>query len=159
MGPHNHFEARPAARLSTRTVCVTTHVLYNAVCGRFAKAAGFRRYTGPAVASCLGKWIKHHLLGDFVSDSNDELVSSLPDVTDKLPQPRITNTAPSPIYLSTINGAATSLGCLARTLGPATTGWLFRLGRDIGYIGLPFWALGAVAGMGLAVSYSLQDHP
>jgi len=39
------------------------------------------------------------------------------------------------------------------------TGWLFHLGHDVGCIGLPFWSLGAVAGMGLAVSYSLQDHP
>jgi hypothetical protein len=110
------------------------------------------------VALCLGEWVGYHLLGDFVRDSNDDLVSSLP-VADELPQSRITNTAPSPIYLARINGTAASLGCLARTLGPATTGWLFRLGRDIGYIGLPFWSLGAVAGMGLAVSYSLQDHP
>jgi hypothetical protein len=80
-------------------------------------------------------------------------------VTNELPQSRITNTAPSRIHLARINGMATSLSCLARTLGPATVGWLFRLGRNIGYIGLPFWCLAAVAGMGLAESYSLQDHP
>src|SRR5271156_1035580 len=69
---------------------------------------------------------------------------------------RITNTAPSPIYLSTINGAATSLGCLARTLGPAVSGMLFRLGLDVGSAGLAFWALGAVAGLGLVVSFTLR---
>ena len=75
------------------------------------------------------------------------------------PLARITNTAPSPLHLATINGTAASFGCLARTLGPVISGPMFRLGVNIGYVGLPFWTLGAVAGLGVAVSCVLQDHP
>ncbi|KAI9772141.1 MAG: hypothetical protein M1839_002553 [Geoglossum umbratile] len=69
----------------------------------------------------------------------------------------ITNSSPSPLYLATINGRAASLGCLARTLGPIVSGPLFRLGLRVGYIGLPFWALGGIAGVGLVVSYFSDD--
>jgi hypothetical protein len=71
---------------------------------------------------------------------------------------RVTNSAPSRIYLAVINGRAASLGCLARTLGPIISGPLFRLGLEVGYIGLPFWTLGAVASMGLAVSCFADDY-
>lgn len=74
------------------------------------------------------------------------------------PAYRITNTVPSPIYLATVNGAAASLGCLARTLGPAVSGPLFRLGLQTGYVGLPFWLLGAITGLGGIVSLYLVDH-
>lgn len=71
---------------------------------------------------------------------------------------RLTNTVPSPIYLATVNGAAASLGCLARTLGPAVSGPLFKLGLQIGYVGLPFWLLSVVTGLGGIVSLYLVDH-
>ncbi|KFY29274.1 hypothetical protein V493_02449 [Pseudogymnoascus sp. VKM F-4281 (FW-2241)] len=70
----------------------------------------------------------------------------------------IRNTVPSPIYLATVNGAAASLGCLARTLGPAVSGPLFRLGLQTGYVGLPFWLLGVVTGLGGIVSLYLVNH-
>lgn len=73
--------------------------------------------------------------------------------------PRITNSAPSPLHLATINGYAASLGCLARTLGPIVSGPLFRLGQEIGHIELPFWTLGGVAGLGVVLSVYLKDHP
>ncbi|KAH8816864.1 MFS multidrug transporter [Xylogone sp. PMI_703] len=71
----------------------------------------------------------------------------------------ITNTVPSPEQLAIVNGAAVSFGCLARTFGPAISGPLFRLGLEIGYIGLPFWLLGVVTCLGLTVSLCLRDHP
>ena len=82
MGTHNHCAARPSAQLSASTLCLTVSLLYNAICGRFAKVAGCRRHTSPAVALCLGEWVGYHLLGDFVRDSNGDFVSSLP-VTDE----------------------------------------------------------------------------
>lgn len=71
---------------------------------------------------------------------------------------RVTNKVPSSIYLATVNGAAASLRCLARTLGPAVSGPLFRLGLQTGYVKLPFWLLGAVTGLGGTVSLYLVDH-
>jgi hypothetical protein len=71
---------------------------------------------------------------------------------------RVKSTVSSPIYLATGNGAAASLGCLARTLGPAVSGPLFRFGLQIGYVGLPFWLLGVIAGLGGIVSLYLVDH-
>lgn len=72
---------------------------------------------------------------------------------------RITNTVSSPAHLATVNGAAASLGCLARTLGPLVSGLLFRLGNQIGITGLPFWALGAAARFGLVAATLLKDLP
>ncbi|KAH8761399.1 MFS multidrug transporter [Hyaloscypha finlandica] len=71
----------------------------------------------------------------------------------------ITNTAPSTVHLAKINGASASLGCLARTLGPAVSGALYRWGLQIGFIGLPFWSLSAIMGVGLGVSFLLRDYP
>ncbi|RFU32412.1 hypothetical protein B7463_g3940, partial [Scytalidium lignicola] len=70
----------------------------------------------------------------------------------------ITNTVPSLENLAIVNGTAASFGCLARTFGPAISGPLFRLGLQIGYIGLPFWLLGVVTSLGLIVSMYLRDH-
>jgi hypothetical protein len=72
---------------------------------------------------------------------------------------RITNTAPSPVHLARINGASASLGCLARTFGPAVSGVLYRWGLQIGCIGLPFWSLSAIMGVGFGVSFLLRDYP
>ncbi|KFY00098.1 hypothetical protein V490_01476 [Pseudogymnoascus sp. VKM F-3557] len=70
----------------------------------------------------------------------------------------ITHTLPSRDYLSEVNGRAAQVGCLARALGPAVSGQLFKLGLQIGYVGLPFWLLGAVTGLGGIVSLYLTDH-
>jgi hypothetical protein len=51
------------------------------------------------------------------------------------------------------------LGCLARTLGPAVSGALYRWGLQIEFIGLPFWSLSAIMGVGLGVSFLLRDYP
>jgi hypothetical protein len=70
----------------------------------------------------------------------------------------ITNTAPSPIHLATINGVAASCSCFARTAGPATVGALFRVGLDAGNVGVPFWTLGAVTAITLGLTGTLQEH-
>lgn len=71
---------------------------------------------------------------------------------------RITNTAPDPVHLAKINGASASFGCLARTLGPAVLGPLFGFGLNIGQIGIPFWSLSAVMGLGVIMSLFMSDH-
>ncbi|KFY08032.1 hypothetical protein V492_06590 [Pseudogymnoascus sp. VKM F-4246] len=68
------------------------------------------------------------------------------------------NAVLSPMHLATVNGAAASIGCLARTLGPAILGPLFRFGLQTGYVGLPFWLLGVVSGLGGIVSFYLVDY-
>jgi MFS family permease len=70
----------------------------------------------------------------------------------------ITNTAPSPFYLATINGVAASCSCLARTAGPATVGALFRVGLDVGNVGVPFWTLGVITVITLGLTVTLREH-
>ncbi|KAN0068305.1 Major facilitator superfamily domain containing protein [Elaphomyces granulatus] len=71
----------------------------------------------------------------------------------------LTNTTPSRQLLATVNRAAASLSCLARSIGAATSGYIFRQGLQDGYIGLPFWILGSVAAAGTALSWFLRDEP
>lgn len=70
----------------------------------------------------------------------------------------LTNTAPSPLYLATINGVAASCSCLARSAGPATVGALFQVGLDVRNIGVPFWTLGVVSLITLGLTVTLQEH-
>lgn len=70
----------------------------------------------------------------------------------------LTNNAPSPIYLATINGVAASCGCLAKTAGPATVGALYEIGTGAGNIGIPFWILGLVALLTLGLSLFLREQ-
>jgi hypothetical protein len=72
---------------------------------------------------------------------------------------RLTNTTPSPRRLATVNGAAASLSCLARSIGTAASGSMFRLGINEGYSILPFWLLAVVAGFGAIMSWHLRDKP
>ncbi|KAF1982268.1 MFS general substrate transporter [Aulographum hederae CBS 113979] len=71
----------------------------------------------------------------------------------------ITNTVPSRIHLARINGIAASMGCLARSVGPLVSGQLFDWGSRTGYVGVAFWALGAVALCGAIESWFLKDYP
>ncbi|KAL2022193.1 hypothetical protein VTK56DRAFT_6022 [Thermocarpiscus australiensis] len=70
----------------------------------------------------------------------------------------ITNTSPSRQALARINGAAASLGCLARSVGPLLSGKLFAASLQSGYLQIPFWTLGAVALVGAVESTFLLDH-
>lgn len=72
---------------------------------------------------------------------------------------RLTNTTPSPRYLATVNGAAASMTCLARSIGAAVSGSMFQLGITEGYAGLPFWTLGVLAGIGAVTTLFLRDMP
>ncbi|KAF3482205.1 uncharacterized protein GIQ15_04964 [Arthroderma uncinatum] len=71
----------------------------------------------------------------------------------------LTNTSPSPLHLATINGANASMGSLARSVGAAVSGSMFHLGLQYHAIGLPFWALTVVAGIGAILSRFLRDGP
>ncbi|KAI9375231.1 hypothetical protein BJX61DRAFT_494803 [Aspergillus egyptiacus] len=71
----------------------------------------------------------------------------------------IANTSPAPVYLATINGAAASLSCLARSVGAAVSGSMFHQGLKVGNIGLPFWTLAGVAALGAVLSCFLRDEP
>ncbi|KAL2786239.1 major facilitator superfamily domain-containing protein [Aspergillus keveii] len=71
----------------------------------------------------------------------------------------ITNTAPGPQHLATINGVAASLSCLARSVGAAVSGSMFHQGLHIGNLGLPFWTLAGVALVGAVLSWALRDEP
>ncbi|KAL4885741.1 hypothetical protein BJY04DRAFT_179153 [Aspergillus karnatakaensis] len=71
----------------------------------------------------------------------------------------ITNTSPAPIHLATINGAAASLSCLARSLGAAVSGSMFNLALKKENVGLLFWTLAGVAVIGASFSWFLRDRP
>ena len=71
---------------------------------------------------------------------------------------RITKTTPKREFLARINGASASLSCLARSVGPIVTGKLFEVGQHVGYGGIAFWALSAVALVGGVESFLLRDH-
>jgi len=71
----------------------------------------------------------------------------------------LTNTTPAPVHLATVNGAAASIGCLARSIGAAVSGSMFHVGLTSAYIGIPFWTLGTVAAAGAILSWFLRDRP
>ncbi|EFR02386.1 hypothetical protein MGYG_05382 [Nannizzia gypsea CBS 118893] len=71
----------------------------------------------------------------------------------------VTNTSPSPLHLATVNGAAASMGSLARSVGAAVSGSMFHLGLQHQVIGLPFWALAVTATVGGIISRFLRDEP
>ncbi len=66
---------------------------------------------------------------------------------------------PSKQYLATVNGAAASLSCLARSIGPVTAGPLFDWSTKRDLIGLPFWILSAVSAIGALEAWVLRDYP
>lgn len=72
---------------------------------------------------------------------------------------RITNTTPSAVFLAATNGFSASVSCLARSIGPIITGSIFHAGTETGYIGLPFWTLGAWATLGAVQVWWLRDYP
>ncbi|KAH8807652.1 MFS multidrug transporter [Xylogone sp. PMI_703] len=69
----------------------------------------------------------------------------------------LTNTTPAPEHLATVNGAAASIGCLARSVGALVSGSMFHVGLASGYIGIPFWTLSVVAGIGVILSWFLRE--
>ncbi|KAF1810809.1 MFS general substrate transporter [Eremomyces bilateralis CBS 781.70] len=56
----------------------------------------------------------------------------------------LTNSATSVLILGTLNGIATTVSAVGRSLGPSSAGSLFTWGVENGYIITPFWYLSAV---------------
>lgn len=69
----------------------------------------------------------------------------------------ISATTPRSEFLARVNGASASFSCLARSVGPLATGKLFAVGLDVGYMGIAFWTLSAVASAGAGESWFLED--
>ncbi|KAK0625867.1 major facilitator superfamily domain-containing protein [Immersiella caudata] len=69
----------------------------------------------------------------------------------------ITNTTPSREGLAQVNGAAASVGCLARSLGPLISGKLLAIGVTTRHVEIAFWALSGVALLGLVEAPFLRD--
>ena len=63
------------------------------------------------------------------------------------------------MHLATVNGAAASVTCLARSIGAAISGSMFHIGLTTGYIGIPFWILSVIAAAGATLSWFLRDKP
>ncbi|KAI8949374.1 major facilitator superfamily domain-containing protein [Xylaria longipes] len=70
----------------------------------------------------------------------------------------ISDITPRSEFLARVNGASASFSCFARSLGPLVTGKLFAVGLNVGYVGIAFWALSAVASAGAVESWFLRDH-
>lgn len=71
----------------------------------------------------------------------------------------LTNAAPSLLVLGVINGVAASAASLSRALGPTISGLIQSAGLNVGCLGVPWWASGAVAALGACLSLFLRDHP
>jgi len=69
----------------------------------------------------------------------------------------ITNSASSLRVLGTLNGLATSVSAVGRTLGPAYAGSLFTFGLKKGYIIIPFWALSVIALIASVPTWYLEE--
>ncbi|KAJ3577792.1 hypothetical protein NPX13_g2774 [Xylaria arbuscula] len=70
----------------------------------------------------------------------------------------ISDTTPAKEFLARVNGASASTSCLARSIGPLVTGKLFAIGLEIGYVGIAFWILSAIAFLDAVGSWFLRDH-
>jgi len=71
----------------------------------------------------------------------------------------ITNTVPSAGSLAIVNGAAASFSCLARSIGPLTTGPLFDWSNRRDFAVLPFWITSGVSAAAAIEAWVLNDHP
>lgn len=69
----------------------------------------------------------------------------------------LTNSAPSFLELGTINGFAGSIASLARAFGPILSGMTYTYGLKIGYVGLAWWANGAVCIIGAIQVFWILD--
>lgn len=69
----------------------------------------------------------------------------------------IANAAPSKSVLGSVNGVAASVACLARALGPTTTGFFHTVGLKMGYNGLAWWIGGIVCAIGAFESFWMEE--
>ena len=69
----------------------------------------------------------------------------------------INNCSPHPSVLGTIHGIAQSVSSASRTVGPVLGGWSYGKGLEVGGVGVVFWALAVVAGVGWVVSGLVRE--
>lgn len=69
----------------------------------------------------------------------------------------LSNSAPSNLFLGTINGVAASTASLCRAFGPALSGFLYSLGLQVGYCGLAWWTSALVAIAGAVISLYIVE--
>lgn len=71
----------------------------------------------------------------------------------------LTNSSASANTLGTLNGVATSVAAIGRTIGPLVGGWMFSVGVEAGYIVLPWWSIAALAALGALPVFWMEDMP
>jgi len=69
----------------------------------------------------------------------------------------VNNCSPHPSVLGTVHGVAHSVSSFVRTVGPVLGGWLFGLGLQKGMVGIPWWGLAGVAGVGVLVAGGVRE--
>ncbi|KAH8757012.1 major facilitator superfamily domain-containing protein [Hyaloscypha sp. PMI_1271] len=69
----------------------------------------------------------------------------------------LTSTVSAPQHLATVNGAAVSIGRLARSIGAAVSGSMFHYSLTSSYIGMPFWTLDIIVAAGAILSSFLDN--
>ncbi|KAJ3034997.1 hypothetical protein HDV00_004408 [Rhizophlyctis rosea] len=63
----------------------------------------------------------------------------------------VTEGAPSPAWLGTINGVAQMGACTSRTVGPALLGWVWKWSREVGGFPWVVWGVSGAVLLGLGV--------
>ena len=69
----------------------------------------------------------------------------------------INNCSPHPSVLGTIHGIAQSVSSASRTIGPVLGGWGYGKGLQIGVVGMVWWCLAIVAGLGWCASGLVRE--
>ncbi|KAI0393185.1 major facilitator superfamily domain-containing protein [Xylariaceae sp. FL0594] len=69
----------------------------------------------------------------------------------------ITQSAPSPLLLGTINGVGASTASLSRCLAPTISGMLYAVGLKCGYSGLAWWFSALISISGAVIGLRLKD--
>ena len=69
----------------------------------------------------------------------------------------LTGAAPSSLVLGVVNGVAASAASLSRAIGPTLAGIIQSAGLDLGYLGMAWWASGAVALLGAIECFWIRD--
>ena len=70
----------------------------------------------------------------------------------------IKEACPRPSVLGCVNGLAASMAAGARTLAPPVTGFLYDLGKGMGFTGWAWWACGAVAALGAVQLFWIRQQ-
>ncbi|UKZ84136.1 uncharacterized protein TrAFT101_000057 [Trichoderma asperellum] len=71
----------------------------------------------------------------------------------------LTNSSASAGTLGTLNGVATSVAEIGRTIGPTMGGLMFNVGVEAGLIVLPWWVMAAIALAAALPVLWMEDRP